>query len=148
MAVATYDPFVLMNQFQNEVNRLFDARAAKRRGGQSATASGDWAPPVDIQEEANQYVINADIPGVDPKDIEVTMEKGVLTLRGSRASQTSAEKNGYTRRERPVGSFYRSFVMPDTADAEGITAQGKNGVLQVLIPKRQKAQARRIQVEG
>jgi HSP20 family protein len=147
MALSTYVPFTLMNQLQNEVNRLFDPRQGDGRGEHSA-AAGNWVPPVDIQEEPGQYVINADVPGVDPKDIEVTMEKGVLTLRGTRAAQTVAEKNGFKRRERPAGSFYRRFVMPETADAEGITAQGKNGVLQVVIPKRQKAQARRIQVEG
>lgn len=148
MTVAAYDPFVLMKQLQHEVERLFDPRLSKRRAGQNAAATGDWLPPVDIREEAGQYVINADVPGVDPKDIEVTMEKGILTLRGTRAVQPAADKNGFKRRERPAGSFYRRFVMPDTADAEGITAQGKNGVLQVIIPKRQKAQARRIQVDG
>ena len=148
MALTAYDPFTLMNQLQNEVSRRFDARSGGGRGGQSSATAGDWVPPVDIREEPGQYVINADVPGVDPKEIEITLEKGVLTLRGTRAAQTAAEQNGFKRRERPVGSFYRRFVMPDTADAEGITAQGKNGVLQVVIPKRQKAQARRIQVEG
>lgn len=148
MALSTYDPFALMNQLHNEVNRLFDSRLGDGRGEQNAAMTGNWVPPVDIQEESGQYVINADVPGVDPKDIEVTMDKGILTLRGTRAPQTVAEKNGFKRRERPAGAFYRRFVMPDTADAEGITAQGKNGVLQVVIPKRQKAQARRIQVEG
>jgi HSP20 family protein len=148
MAVASYDPFALMNQFQREMNRLFGSRSGNRHHERGAAASGDWLPLVDIEEEAGQYVINADVPGVDPKDIEVTMEKGILTLRGTRAAQVTADKNAFTRRERPAGSFYRRFVMPDTADAEGITAQGKNGVLQVIIPKRQQAQARRIQVEG
>ena len=148
MALSTYEPFTLMNQLHKEVSRMFDSRLGGGRGEQSAAVSADWVPLVDIQEESGQYVINADVPGVDPKDIEVTMEKGVLTLRGTRAAQSAAEKNGFKRRERPAGSFYRRFVMPDTADAEGITAQGKNGVLQVVIPKRQKAQPRRIQVEG
>jgi HSP20 family protein len=137
-----------MNQLQQEVNRLFDARTATRRARPDPATSGEWVPPVDIREEADQYVINADLPGVDPKDIEVTMEKGVLTLRGRRDVQTAAEQPTFKRRERPAGGFHRRFVMPETADAEGITAQGRNGVLQVLIPKRQKAQARRIQVEG
>jgi HSP20 family protein len=144
MAVAAYEPFVLINQLQNEVNRLFATRVAKRRG----EANADWVPPVDIREEADQYVITADLPGVDTKEIEVTMEKGVLSLRGKRAPEPAVEDKAVTRRERPAGSFHRSFVMPESADAEGITALGKNGVLQVLIPKRQKPRARRIQVEG
>lgn len=148
MLRAAYDPFSVMNQFQNEVNRLFDSSRGKRRVGQSEAKSGDWIPLVDIREEAGLYVISADLPGVDLKDIEVTMEKGILTLRGTRAAQDTAESNVFKRRERPAGNFHRRFVMPDTADAEGITAQGKNGVLQVLIPKRQKVQSRRIQVEG
>jgi len=148
MALTAYNPFTLINQFQNDVNRLFDARPGGTRGERSAAATGDWVPPVDIREEAGQYVIHADVPGVEAKDIEVTLENGILTLRGTRAAQDAAAGNGFKRRERPVGSFYRRFVMPDTADAEGITAQGKNGVLQVVIPKRHKAQARRIQVEG
>jgi HSP20 family protein len=148
MAAASYDPFALMNQFQHEVNRLFRSRSANRRGEPGAAASGEWQPPVDIQEETGQYVIDVDVPGVDPKDIEVTMEKGILTLRGTRAAPVAADINAFARRERPAGSFSRRFVMPDSADAEGITAHGKNGVLQVVIPKRQKARARRIQVEG
>jgi HSP20 family protein len=148
MAVASYDPFALMNQFQHEVNRLFATRAYNRRSGQSAAANNDWQPSADVLEEGGQYVINMDVPGVDPKDIEVTMEKGVLSLRGTRAVPGATDKNGYARRECPSGSFERRFVLPDGTDAEGITAQGKNGVLQVVIPKRQKPQARRIQVEG
>ena len=148
MAVAAYEPFVLMNQLQNEVNRLFATRVAKRRAEPSSAANAEWVPAVDIREESDQYVITADLPGVDPKEIEVTMEKGVLSLRGKRPPQTAEGDKAFARRERPAGSFHRSFVMPESADAAGITAQGKNGVLQVLIPKRQKPQARRIQVEG
>ena len=110
--MAAYDPFAVMNQFQNEVNRLFDTRLGKRRVGQSEATSGDWVPAVDIREEAGQYVITADLPGVDPKDIEVTMEKGILTLRGTRAEHATAEKNVFKRRERPAGAFHRRFVMP------------------------------------
>ena len=148
MAVAAYEPFVLMNQLQNEVNRLFATRVAKRRAEPSSAANAEWVPAVDIREESDQYVITADLPGVDPKEIEVTMEKGVLSLRGKRTPQTALEDKALARCERPAGSFHRSFVMPESADGAGITAQGKNGVLQVLIPKRQKPQARRIQVEG
>lgn len=148
MALAVNDPFRLMNQFQREVNRLFDNRAASRRAQFTDVERGEWIPPVDIQEETDQYIINADLPGVDSKDIEVTMEKGILTLRGTRTIQNGKQKDIFSRRERPTGSFYRRFVLPETADVEHITAQGKNGVLQVVIPKRQKAETRRINVEG
>ena len=148
MAVVAYEPFVLMNQLQNEMNRLFATRVARRRAAPSTAAKAEWVPAVDIREETAQYVITADLPGVDPKEIEVTMEKGVLSLRGKRAPQTAAEDKTFARYERPAGSFHRSFVMPESADAAGITALGRNGVLEVRIPKRQKPQPRRIQVEG
>ncbi len=149
MALTPYDPFALVNQLQKEMNRLFDARVGEGRGNEtSAAVTSDWIPLVDVQEEPERYVIYADIPGVDPQEVEITMENGVLALRGNRESQTAPAGNGYKRRERPAGVFYRRFVLPDTADAEGIKAHGKNGVLQLVIPKREKAVARRIQVEG
>ena len=147
MALTTYDPFTLVNQLQKEMNRLFDARVGEGRGSEaSAAVTSDWVPLIDIQEEPQRYVIYADIPGVDPQEVEITMENGVLTLRGNRSQQASPADNGYKRRERPAGAFYRRFVLPDTADAEGITAQGNHGVLEIVIPKRPKAVARRIQV--
>lgn len=148
MAVTSYDPFALMHQLQREAGRLFDSRFSGRRARPAAATPGEWVPLVDIQEQENQYVINADVPGVDPQDIEVSMENNVLSLRGTRSVEAAAENGVFKRHERPGGGFHRRFIMPETADAEGITAHGKNGVLQVVIPKRHKAQARRIQVEG
>ena len=147
MALTTYDPFTLVNQLQKEMNRLFDARVGEGRGSEaSAAVTSDWVPLIDIQEEPQRYAIYADIPGVDPQEVEITMENGVLTLRGNRNQQTNQTDNGYKRRERPAGAFYRRFVLPDTADAEFITALGNHGVLEIVIPKRPKAVARRIQV--
>jgi HSP20 family protein len=102
---------------------------------------------VDIKEEAERFVIHADVPGVDPKDIEVTMEDGVLTIRGERKSESREEQDGWKRVERVSGQFFRRFTLPDTADAEGISATGANGVLEVIIPKQAKAQPRKIQVK-
>ncbi|MEK7322930.1 MAG: Hsp20/alpha crystallin family protein [Pseudomonadota bacterium] len=148
MALATYDPFAFMNQLQKEVNRLFDSRIDDGRSEHGAAVTSDWMPLVDVQEEHERYVIYADIPGVELQDIDITMENAVLVIRGKRVEQAGSAANGYKRRERPGGLFYRRFVMPDTADAEGITAQVKQGVLQIVIPKRQKALARRIEVAG
>ena len=100
----------------------------------------------DIREEADRFVIFADIPGVDPKEIEVQMDKGVLTLKGERAGE-EGESQGYSRRERAWGAFHRRFALPDSADADNITASGRHGVLRIDIPKRPRATPRRIEVQ-
>lgn len=148
MAIRRYDPWSLMNQVQ-ELSRLFDDRYTQNRDEESGhVVASDWVPAVDIKEEQNRYVILADIPGVDPKSIEVTMENGVLTLRGERKLESEEERAGYRRVERVRGSFYRRFTLPDSVDPEGITARGDNGVLEIVIPKHEKVQPRRIQVSG
>jgi HSP20 family protein len=93
-------------------------------------------------------VLLADIPGVDPKDIEITMEKGILCIKGERRTESREELEGFKRIERARGTFYRRFSLPDSADAERISARGRDGVLEVVIPKQEKVQPRRITVEG
>ena len=105
-----------------------------------------WAPRVDVREEESRYVILADVPGVNPADIEISMDKGVLTIKGERKSENTAENGKLTRVERRYGSFQRSFALPDSADADAITATGKNGVLEVAIPKKAQAAPRKIVV--
>lgn len=142
MALTPYEPYSILNQIQREMNRLFEARQGSDQGQSSAVC--DWEPPVDIKEEDNRFVMFADIPGVDPKDIEISMENGMLTLKGERQQETQGDE--LRRAERVSGTFYRRFMMPDTADAEGISAQGRNGVLQIVIPKRAQAQPKRIRI--
>lgn len=129
--------------FLQEFSRLFE-RAGTNDASSGATA--DWAPAVDIVEHGDRFVIRADVPGVDPGAIEVTMEKGILSLSGSR--ELPVDQDGVERRrsERATGRFHRRFVLPDTIDAEAISASGKNGVLEIVIPKRAVAQPRRITV--
>lgn len=105
-----------------------------------------WTPRVDVCEEDARYVILADIPGVDAKDIEISMDKGVLTIKGERKSEVAAESGKVTRAERCHGAFERSFALPDSADAEAITASGKHGVLEIAIPKKARAAPRKIVV--
>jgi HSP20 family protein len=114
----------------------------------SAIATSDWAPSVDIKETDSAFEIKADIPGVDPDAIEVHMENGVLTIKGERESEKKEDKEGYKRIEREWGSFYRRFSLPDSADAEKISAKSKHGVLEITIPKQEKVQPRKIAVEG
>lgn len=148
MALVRYEPWNMLDQLHREMNQLFDSRMRKSGEDESQVATADWVPAVDIREEDNRFVIHADIPGVDPKDIEVHMENGILTIKGERRQETEEEREGYKRIERVRGSFFRRFSLPDTADAEAISAKARDGVLEVVIPKHEKQQPRRIQVEG
>lgn len=142
MSLIRYEPWALHRDLINEFSRFVE----RSQGDASSGATADWVPPVDIEEYADRFVIYADVPGVDPASIDVTLEKGVLTLSGTRPQ--AVEQQGIERRrsERLSGRFHRRFSLPDTADAEAVSASGKQGVLEVVIPKRPQAQPRRITV--
>ena len=143
-----YEPWSAMRQLQNEVSRMFDNVVAGAEDGSNVVTSR-WTPAVDVREDAERFVIDADVPGVEPGDIELTMENGVLTIKGERKLETEDEGgNGYRRVERVHGGFYRRFTLPDTADAEAISANGRHGVLEVVIPKRAAVQPKRIAVSA
>ena len=146
MTVIRYEPGSLYNQLQNEINRLFESRVGPAGEDSSNVVTSHWMPAVDIREEKDRFVLYADVPGVDPKDIEVTMENGVLTIRGERKLESEEEREGYKRTERARGTFYRRFSLPDSADPERVSARGKNGVLEVTIPKHERVQPRKITV--
>ncbi len=112
----------------------------------SSVVTSQWAPRVDIKEEAERFVILADLPGVDPDEIEVQMEKGLLTIKGERRSESNSATENYSLVERFHGTFHRRFALPDSADPDGITASGSNGVLEIHIPKRPETTPRRIKV--
>lgn len=147
MAIRRYDPWRLLNELSNEIGRLYETAPAGE-ADESSLATSDWAPAVDIVEEADRYLIHADVPGVKPDQIDVHMEGGVLTIRGQRNSETKEAGQGYKRVERAQGTFYRRFSLPDSADAERIAARVDHGVLEVTIPKQERVQPRRIKVEG
>ena len=113
---------------------------------ESAVVTSQWVPRVDIKEEGGRFVILADLPGVDPEHVEVLMDKGILSIKGERSNEVVEQSERFSRIERRYGSFHRRFALPDTADAEGITAIGHNGVLEITIPKRPESTPRRIQV--
>ena len=146
MLLTRYEPWSAVRQLQNEMSRVFENAAVGAEDG-SNVATSRWTPAVDIKEDGERFVIAADIPGVEPGDIEVTMENGVLTIKGERRLGTQGEgDNGYRRVERAYGSFHRRFTLPETADAEAISASGEHGVLEVVIPKRATLQPKRIAV--
>jgi HSP20 family protein len=148
MTLVTYEPWPLFNRLHRQLDQAFNNKTSATAETLSAP-SVSWIPRVDIYEEAERFVVLADVPGVEPKDIEITAEKGVLTIRGERNSQKKeSDKNGYERVERTSGSFLRRFTLPETANTETIKAKQTNGVLEVSIPKHPQVQPRRISVEA
>jgi len=139
MAIKRYEPWGLglLSQLQKELDRS---------AAEGSTATAEWAPAVDIREENDRFVIHADIPGVKPEDIDISMENGVLTIRGEKKTEAETEKEGYKRVERTYGSFYRRFSMPDTADSDAISAVSRHGVLELTIPKKDVVKPRKISV--
>ena len=151
MSLVRYEPINLFDRFQKEFKRmgLLDPLFNEVLSDDNTdVAISHWRPAVDIKEEDNRFLIKADIPGVDPKDIEITMEDGVLTIKGERVTEKDEKREGYRRVERSRGTFYRRFSMPDTADAEKIEAKGRDGVLEIVIPKQDKVLPRRIAVKS
>ncbi len=151
MSLVRYDPYSLLNQLQREFDRLgsrdlFSGELAGDDG--SDVAVSQWRPAVDIKEEQDRFVITADLPGVDPREIDITMENGVLTLKGERSEEKTEDSEGYKRVERVRGTFFRRFSLPDTADADKIEAHSKNGVLEIVLPKHEKIQPKRITVNS
>ena len=140
-----YQPWSLHREVLNEFNRMFE-RAGDADESTSATA--EWAPAVDIEEHADKYVLHADVPGVDPNTIEITLEKGVLTLAGSREKNVEQKSVESRRIERITGRFLRRFTLPESVDAENVKASGKHGVLEIVIPKREAAKPRKITVNA
>lgn len=107
-----------------------------------------WSPAVDVREESDAYVVNADLPGVDPKDIEVTLDNGMLTIQGERKQEREEERGDYHRMERFTGKFARRFALPEAADSDGVEARANKGVLEIRIPKSERAVARKIEIKG
>lgn len=143
----TSDPWSVMSRLQRDLDRLMQPTTSLFSTG-NEIAVADWVPAVDIREEQNQFVLTTDLPGIKASDIEVTMEKGVLTLRGKRHLESREEKEGYRVVERTAGSFYRSFQLPDTLDAKAVKAKFHDGVLTVHIPRQAQVMPRRITVEA
>jgi len=141
MSLVHYKPVNLFNQFNDEMNRYFSQTRES-----AANQERDWMPAVDIREEDNRYLLAADIPGVDRKNVEITLEEGVLTVKGERNTGTDISEEGYRRRERTHGTFMRQFTLPDTVDAGNISAAVQDGVLEIEIPKQDKPEPRRITV--
>ena len=147
MTITRYDPFRDLRNLQEEVNRLFTGNAG-RTFDDEGIARGAWSPSVDIYENKDQIVLEAELPGMNREDFDLTVENNVITLRGERRFEKKEDTENYHRVERAYGSFTRSFTLPNTVTGEGASADYRNGVLRVTLPKREETKARRIEVKG
>jgi len=127
----TTNPWNLLDEFNREFSRVLPGFA----DDDSRVVGSNWAPAVDIKEEDDRFVIHADIPGVSAEDIDISMEKGVLTIKGERKHEAEENKEGYHRIERSYGTFMRRFALPKNVDAENISASSKDGVVELVLPK-------------
>lgn len=136
MKITHFEPWSFVGQLNRDLNTVANRNP------------GNWIPAVDIIEEPDRFLLRADVPGVNPADIDVSMDNGVLSVSGERHAADHKENTGRQRIERTTGRFVRRFTLPETVDAEGITAKSHNGILEVAIPKLPEIQARRITVEA
>jgi HSP20 family protein len=143
MTLLRYEPWGVVARLQRQFERSFGEAANTRANGENQV----WIPSVDIHQEADKFVVRADLPGVEPKDISVTAENGVLTVSGERKFERNQEQNGSSRYERLEGRFVRRFTLPDNVQTDHIRARHSNGVLELTIPKVAAAEPRRVAVE-
>ncbi|MHC1479922.1 Hsp20/alpha crystallin family protein [Frateuria aurantia] len=147
MSFERSSPWGLVNAAPEDVRQVLNRYFGREEADHSNVVTSQWAPNVDIKEEAGRFVILADIPGVDPAHIDVSMEKGILTIKGERTAEALEAGAKFTRSERARGVFYRRFALPDSADADGISARGQFGVLEIVIPKKAETSPRKITIQ-
>ncbi len=144
MTLVRYEPWNFMSRLHRDLDQLLGDAPAEATGPRAIAI----VPRVDVQDEAQRYVLQADLPGVQPNDIEVTTEDGVLTLRAERRNATTAPADkGATRIERSHGLYQRRFTLPEDANLDAIEAKYTHGVLELVIPKQAKVQPRRVTVQ-
>ena len=147
MNVVKYDPFRELRSLQDEMTRLFSG-VVPANVSRDEMLGGNWSPRVDIFENKDHLVLEAELPGMNKDDFELSFENNVLTLKGERKFEKKTEGENYHRVERSYGSFTRSFTLPQTVTAEGATAEFNDGILSVSLPKREDTKARKIEVSG
>lgn len=146
MNLIKFDPFRELRTLNDEMNRLFNVVPANIERGEFAR--GAWSPNVDIFEDQDRLIVEAELPGMNRDDFEVSVENNVLTLKGERRFEKKTEGDNYHRVERSYGSFTRQFTLPQTVTAEGANADFENGVLRISLPKREETKARKIEISG
>ena len=146
MAVIKWDPFRDLNILQDRMNRLFEDTGRGIRRGEEPASTTIWSPAVDIYETEGEIVVQAELPGMDRKDISLNLENNVLTIRGDRQFKKETKEDNYHRIERSYGGFSRSFSIPTSVDEDRIRADYKDGVLRIALPKKEQAKPKQIQI--
>jgi HSP20 family protein len=152
--VVRWDPFRDLMSIQNELNRLFDRTMTGSEGGTgrelapTSSPMGSWAPALDVYETPESLELTLDLPGIEPDAVDVTVEDSTLTVSGTREFRSDVSEENFRRVERRYGSFTRSVVLPPTADPERIQANFDKGVLSVVVPKREEAKPKRIEIKA
>ena len=148
MAIVRFEPFRDLVTFQDRLNRIFEDAFRGSRGASEEewALGGSWAPSVDIYEQDGNLVLKAELPGIDPKDVDVHVENNVLTLRGERKLDSEVKRESYHRVERSYGAFSRSFTLPNVVDTDKIKAEFKEGVLRLVLPKKEEAKPKQISI--
>jgi HSP20 family protein len=148
MNIVRYDPFRELRSLQDEVNRLFSNSFSRGGSGDNELMRGAWSPSVDIFENKDQIVLEAELPGMKPEDVNISIENNVLTIHGERKFEKKDEGDNFHRVERSYGSFTRSFTLPPTVSSENAQAEFENGVLRLTLAKREEAKPRRIEIKA
>jgi HSP20 family protein len=146
MALARWNPAQDLMPMREEIDRLFNQFLRKGDGEEGAWMRGTWAPPVDIYETDDAFVLKAELPGFSKDDVNIELHENRLTMRGERKRETEAKEEQYHRIERAYGRFERTFWLPTTVDAEKIQANFNDGVLELRLPKRETAKPKRIAI--
>lgn len=147
MAIVHWEPFRDLVTIQGRVNRLFEAAFRdSREGDENVALGGSWAPVVDVFEQDGNFVLKAELPGVDPKQVAISVENSTLTLSGERKFENEVNRDSYHRVERAYGAFTRSFSLPSVVDTGKIKADFKDGVLKLTLPKREEAKPKQIEI--
>ena len=147
MTIMRWDPFKDLVDLQERMNRLFEDSLRRFRTVDLDFSGGAFVPPVDIYETDNEIVLKAEIPGVKKEDIKIEVSDGVLTLKGEKKEEREIKEENYHRIERTYGSFQRSFTLPTNVDRDKIKATYKDGVLEVVLPKKEEAKPREVRID-
>lgn len=147
MNIVKYDPFRELRSLQEEMNRLFNLGVSRSEGSEDIVR-GAWSPSVDIFENQDKIILEAELAGMKPEEVDISIENNVITLKGERKFEKTEDNDNYHRVERSYGSFVRSFTLPRTVVSDEAEANFENGILSITLPKREEAKARKIEIKG